>query len=719
MEAPGAGLVKQNGIPLAPTSKDSSWQKRPYKAYSLLPATVDVAAVIKETAADCKCLERDVEDVYPCTPLQAGLMISTLKSAAAYICHFRYKICQTTDIERLRLSWDQLKATEHVLRNRIVWNHSTQSLFQATIAHSSSRTAEPGFTSPMALGHDLCRVRFVEDTETRRWALELSIHHSIFDGWSMRLILQKLKKIYAGSPPLPGLPFTNFVRHLACNYPIECSQNQDFWKQYLSGASVLDFPSLPSNLDHGIVTDGARTMRLHLDIETMATKYCVSPATVLYATSAIVLGGLSDSKDVVFGLTLSGRDAFISSIEGMVGPAIATIPFRIQLDPDTILEKFLNTIQAQILDIIPFQHHGLQNIRRINADTEAGCRFKSLVTVQPKNQVVADNGLLEKLRMTDYDLIDNMPLSIEFVPKEGHLQISCSFQSAYICEEEIELVLSYLKYVLEALSSVTPISKLAQLPSVTGLETYRARSEAHHHQKLSNSPNSGNFLAGKISTSRLPESESELEVEEIFQRIFHINGRLTVTENFFELGGDSFTAINLAVAARKRGYILSVGQIYQNPCLGDLAALTETLPKVSKSDVQDEARTNASSSTSDDFPMLWREAARLCCLSANDIEDVYPASDFQENLAATSLQETPSRDHDFYVATIVIDVPEQTNLERLGDAVAFTLAQNPIFRTRLVHSSHGTMQVVTKGISLVSYCSCDVRRTPNCIFTNG
>ena len=120
MEASAVSLFKHNDMPLPSISNDSSWQNSPYKAYSLLPATVDVAAVIKDTAADCRCQERDVEDVYPCTPLQAGLMISTLKSAAAYICHFKYKICQRTDIERLRTSWDQLKVTEHVLRNRIV-----------------------------------------------------------------------------------------------------------------------------------------------------------------------------------------------------------------------------------------------------------------------------------------------------------------------------------------------------------------------------------------------------------------------------------------------------------------------------------------------------------------------------------------------------------------------------------------------------------------------
>ena len=705
MEASAASLFKHNDMPLPSISNDSSRQNSPYKAYSLLPATVDVAAVIKDTAADCRCQERDVEDVYPCTPLQAGLMISTLKSAAAYICHFKYRICQETDIERLRLSWDRLKVTEHVLRNRIVWNHATQSLFQATIAHSSSGRAVSDFEGPMALGHDLCRARLVEDPETHRWALELSIHHSIFDGWSMRLILQRLKAIYTGSPLLPGLPFTKFVRHLASKHPIECRQSQEFWERYLNGASVPNFPSLPSNIDREIITDGARTTRLSFDSERLMNKYCVSPATILYAASAIVLGGHSDGKDIIFGLTLSGRDAFISSIEAMIGPAIATVPFRTQIDPDNTLEVFLKEVQARILEIIPFQHHGLQNIRRISADTEAGCRFRSLITVQPKHQLAADNELLEKARTEDYDVIDNMPLSIEFSPGGDHLIINCSFQKAYIGENEVDFLLSHLIRVLEALSSITPTSKLARLPLTSGSDTFRAHSETHHHQGSSTLSSSGDCIAKKTATSHIPESETELEVEQIYQQIFQITGRLTVTTNFFELGGDSFAAINLAVAARKRGYILSIGQIYRNPCLGDLATLAEAVPKTLNSDTQDEAFTRASLLISDDKSKLWVEAARLCCVSENEIEDVYPASAFQENLAAISILETHSQDHKSYVADIALDMPPQIDIERLKGAVVALLAVTPIFRTRLIHSSYGTMQVVTKGISSVSSSS--------------
>ena len=75
----------------------------------------------------------------------------------------------------------------------------------------------------------------------------------------------------------------------------------------------------------------------------------------------------------------------------------------------------------------------------------------------------------------------------------------------------------------------------------------------------------------------------------------------------------------------------------------------------------------------------------------------------QEDLTSGSFSEAASLGNENYVATLVLGIPQGTDLERLSDAITTLVSLNPILRTRLIHSSHGTMQVVTKETSWVSH----------------
>lgn len=110
---------------------------------------------------------------------------------------------------------------------------------------------------------------------------------------------------------------------------------------------------------------------------------------------------------------------------------------------------------------------------------------------------------------------------------------------------------------------------------------------------------------GPSFLGRLPQTKSELEMEAAFQEVFHIVGRLTTMDHFFQLGGDSFAAISLITAARSRTYSLSIGQIYQNPRLGDLANVATPCPKSLL-----ENKTHPQSKNADDSKHLHLEAAQ-------------------------------------------------------------------------------------------------------------
>lgn len=88
---------------------------RSYVPFSLLPRNRLLAPVLQEAATACGVRVAEIEDIYPCTPYQAGLITFDLKRPMSYVCAFSWTFPQDIDIDRFRFSWDNLISSEPVL----------------------------------------------------------------------------------------------------------------------------------------------------------------------------------------------------------------------------------------------------------------------------------------------------------------------------------------------------------------------------------------------------------------------------------------------------------------------------------------------------------------------------------------------------------------------------------------------------------------------------
>lgn len=66
--------------------------------------------------------DQKLEDVFPCTPLQEGLMALAVKQPGSYIAKRVYKLAETIDVDHFRSSWEQTVQLCSNLRTRIVMN---------------------------------------------------------------------------------------------------------------------------------------------------------------------------------------------------------------------------------------------------------------------------------------------------------------------------------------------------------------------------------------------------------------------------------------------------------------------------------------------------------------------------------------------------------------------------------------------------------------------
>lgn len=76
--------------------------------------TRDLAASI------CGIDVADVEDVYPCSPLQEGLMALSVRFSGAYMAQRVYELASGVDLDRFRSAWETTIKNHPILRTRII-----------------------------------------------------------------------------------------------------------------------------------------------------------------------------------------------------------------------------------------------------------------------------------------------------------------------------------------------------------------------------------------------------------------------------------------------------------------------------------------------------------------------------------------------------------------------------------------------------------------------
>ncbi|KAL8640611.1 MAG: hypothetical protein Q9228_002487 [Teloschistes exilis] len=435
----------------------SGAQEPAYRPFTILPHSRPLAPLLQDVAKTCGVSVAEIEDIYPCTPYQSALMVLDLKNPGSYLCIFDWTLPQDVDLGRLKAAWNTLIADEPVLRNRLVWDADAQEIWQVTVQRREASVdwTKKTFDLPMTLSCDLCRACIQWQDEVHRWRYSIKIHHSIVDGWSLRLMLNRLKSTYYGETlnRPPTAPFSHYVRGLIEHnrqHQVAC---RNFWQRNLEGFSQPDFPPPLSEPHYEVHSTAHAATHIAIDLQNTASAYGVTPATVLYGTAALVLGAHSRSEDLVFGLILAGRDTGLSGIGEMIGPAFAVVPFRSHINRHATLKDHFEGIERRVIDIIPHQHYGLQQIKSCGPGAIAACDFGCLIVVQPEDEMLAGAGLWEEALGQSSGLADNIPLSFELILAEKHVLIKCNHDPAVVPAEVVTTMLGHFKCALQDLCS--------------------------------------------------------------------------------------------------------------------------------------------------------------------------------------------------------------------------------------------------------------------------
>ncbi|CAJ2505645.1 Uu.00g130390.m01.CDS01 [Anthostomella pinea] len=356
--------------------------------FSLLDERMKTEEVRAQAASLCGVDEAHIADVFPCTPLQEGLLALTMRRPGDYVLRQARLLGRNVNPERFRRAWEQVVAATPILRTRIT-HLPGMGLAQVVIEQDGvAWRSESDVASMMrelehdtvASGTPLVHFAFVEShhNDEHQAYFVWSIHHALFDGWSLALVEEALRKAYQGDPIPDSTPMQTFVRYIR-QQPDE--DVESFWRGQLQGSEAQPIFTSPSP---SYQPRSDQMLQLELDDLEWTGDYTAS--TVVRAAWAILLSAYTNSAEAVFGVTVSGRQAPVPGIELIVGPTIATVPLRIVIDRNTSIEDLLRRVQAQGIDMTPFEQAGLPRIQQLDPDCEQASKFQTLLVVQPESR---------------------------------------------------------------------------------------------------------------------------------------------------------------------------------------------------------------------------------------------------------------------------------------------------------------------------------------------
>jgi aryl carrier-like protein len=461
--------------------------------FELVPEGIDLE-VLRRVLAD----KGGLEDLYPLTPVQEGMLFHTLADPEAghYLEQFVCRVRGELDLAVFKESWRRLVARHPALRTAI---HGTDSGRPYQIVHGQADdSVDYHDWRGLTASEQKERARAYLDSDRRRGfvtsqpplsrlavfrleqnvhQLVWSIHHVLIDGWCLAVLLHEILDIEAavrqGQEPVlePSRPFRDYVAWLR-------DQKDDwaegYWRNALKGfeaATPLGVDGLSARgrgAPGGSVAD--REMLLPPEataaLGAFARSHGLTLSTVLQGAWALLLSRYSGEEEVLFGVTVAGRPPELVGVESMVGMFINVLPLRVAVNEQSRLIPWLGKVQAAMVELRRCEAIPPSRIRSWSDVPRGMPLFESIVIVQNLPFVASLQERASRLGIESARYLErtHYPLAVTVVPGT-ELGIKISFDTSRFDEGAIDRALLHLRTVLEAMAA-EPERRLAELPSL-------------------------------------------------------------------------------------------------------------------------------------------------------------------------------------------------------------------------------------------------------------
>ncbi|WP_394851110.1 non-ribosomal peptide synthase/polyketide synthase [Pendulispora rubella] len=419
-------------------------------------------------AAEC-----DVEDVYPATAIQQGLVFHDLLAPGqgVYVNQRRATLARGTDAAALRAAWEAAVARHDILRTQFE-SMPSGAMLQAVRRHVTLPYADHDWQSEgdyearlasfraddLARGFDISEAPLLRVNTFLRpdGALDLvwTNHHAIFDGWSTARLLAEIVRDYrarvTGTTAVfeSPVPFRRFVEWYSAR-----PSGESWWRAELANAGaagrLTDALGRPDRVEAGIHRH-AVSLRGE-SLRAAARRYKVTLGTMVQGAWALVLARFGSFRRVVFGVTVAGRPAELPEAANMMGPFINSLPFIADLEPAQPVSAWLAALQRRGSESRQYEHTPLARIQQW-AGRSSAALFDSLLVYEnyPVDEVLRRTDSVATVHFEASDRT-HYPLTLLILPKEDAIHLEFAWDGEKIARPR---ALALAQHYVEVLSQL-------------------------------------------------------------------------------------------------------------------------------------------------------------------------------------------------------------------------------------------------------------------------
>ncbi|WP_255581303.1 condensation domain-containing protein, partial [Caballeronia sp. dw_276] len=413
----------------------------------------------------------NVEDVYPLTSLQEGMLFHHRLDAAhdPYLSTTRMVFDTPARMHAFLAALQAVIDRHDVLRTSFLWSdlpHPVQIVWRS--APLSIERVAQGQTGGASLDlrcAPLMKARIVagDDGDDGGMAtLELLHHHLTIDHITLEILVLEVARHLDGHAPQlsQAEPFRNFVaRTLDYRYD---ERHAGFFRNLLGD---VDAPTLPFGLvDVAMRAGSLREARLAVApglatrIRRCARERGVGAASLWHLAAARLIGAAAQRDDVVFGTVLSGRMEQGMAPDRAMGLFMNTLPLRVRLDAAGV-GVALGTVHRDLLGLLEHEHTPLPVAVRCSVLPAGTPLFSALLNYRHSEEVSAIQHL-DGIRVVSNTERTNYPLTLtvdDFSTAFGiEIQVGDGRDAAYLCTM-LHDVMDNLVDALECDSELAPI----------------------------------------------------------------------------------------------------------------------------------------------------------------------------------------------------------------------------------------------------------------------